>query len=494
MTVTFNTLHEEFRIHLRPFQPQSIVQAAFATLREPARDKLEGLQRLPWQIMLLVKWALQDEECSDINGRPVSRQEFDVLRQRLLEFSGQMERIGEGFWLSMRRLLYQQVAFQRRTSGGYAREAALLGTLPADHPLRALFLLKTGITPETFLDLAHTTYAAVLVDERLSVPFTWYRDLRSCFSDRVLNSFIQLISCSYPELVTFCRELRENGAPRKVSEFYELTPIRRFPFLRTATTLECWHPTLFLRGMEGMVHSILGEAGAQYIEPFSKLFERHIVSELKSTGCVLVDEDALKRLVGNDAQVPDGLLSFPEANVFVEAKAGLFDESLMVVGTAAILRHKTRAVEKAIGQGWAAATGVRQNPNTPEQVRNAPIDYLLVVTNRELNASKGTSLKQAYPAGTLEYPNADAERYLPLERVYVLSVDDFERVVAAMKHDGLDLPTMLARCVEDDRDPAQSKFLFQQHLDAQRIKNGISPLLEAALDGVTERLKGHLPD
>src|SRR5690348_8438086 len=114
MTSAFNTLYEQFPNHLRPFQPQSIVNAAFATLREPARDKVESLQRLPWQIMLLVKWTLQDEECSDVGGRLVSRQEFDALRQRLLEFSEHMERIAEGFWLSMRRLLHQQLPFQRR--------------------------------------------------------------------------------------------------------------------------------------------------------------------------------------------------------------------------------------------------------------------------------------------------------------------------------------------------------------------------------------------
>jgi hypothetical protein len=132
---------------------------------------------------------------------------------------------------------------------------------------------------------------------------------------------------------------------------------------------------------------------------------------------------------------------------------------------------------------------VRRNPGTPSQVRAAPIDYLLVVTNRELNASRGTRLRETYPAGTLEYPDADAQRYLSLDRVYVLSVDDFERVVAGIKQDRLHLPTLLSQCVEADRAPESMKFLFHQHLDALRIKHGRSQLIDDALDAVVARFE-----
>jgi hypothetical protein len=123
---------------------------------------------------------------------------------------------------------------------------------------------------------------------------------------------------------------RASVLERKTSEFFEFTPFHRFPFVRRGDVLECWHPMVFYRGMETMVHSVLSEAGAAYIEPFSKLFETHIRSELRSTECAVLDENELRGMLGQHMQVPDALLSFPEANVFVEAKAGLFDESVMV--------------------------------------------------------------------------------------------------------------------------------------------------------------------
>lgn len=486
MSESFNTLYKEFRNRLRPFQPQSVLAAAMSMLRQPAKDRMEDLERLPWQIMLIVKWALQDDMCSDVHGRLITQREFDELRQSLLEFPERMDRLASGpLWLWMRRLLHQQLAFQRRTSGGFAREAALLGSLTEDHPLRRLFKEKTALTPEQFLDLSLATYSAIL-EGQLSLPVTWFATLRPSTGDPAIRAFISLVSRTYPELRRFCREL-PHGDERKASEFFEFTPLHRFPFVRRGNVLECWHPMVFYRAMESMVHSVLSEAGPAYIQPFSRLFEAHIRTELRSTGSSLVDENDLRAMLSQDMQVPDALLSFSEANVFVEAKAGLFDESVMVAGDAKILSHKTRALQKAIGQGWSASTGVRRSAEAPAQIREAPTDYLLVVTNRELNSSRGSRLRETYPAGTLEYPNADAQRLLPLDHVYVLSVDDFERVVAAITQDHLHLPTLLSRCVQCDAAPETARFFFHQHLDAFRIKEGRSVLIDVALDAVIAR-------
>lgn len=449
---------------------------------------MQDLEKLPWQIMLIVKWALQDDMCSDVHGRLISQVEFDELRQSLLEFPERMDRLASGpLWLWMRRLLHQQLAFQRRTSGGFAREAVILASLTQDHPLRRLFNEKAGLTPEQFLDLSLATYSAIL-DGQLSLPITWFASLRSSVGDQAIRAFISLVSRTYAELRQFCREL-PHGDERKASEFFEFTPLHRFPFVRRGNVLECWHPMIFYRAMENMVHSLLSETGPAYIQPFSRLFEAHIRTELRGTGCSLFDEDDLRAMLGQDMQVPDALLSFPEANIFVEAKAGLFDESVMVAGDAKILSHKTRALQKAIDQGWSASTGVRRNLGSPTQIREAPIDYLLVVTNRQLNASRGSRLRETYPAGTLEYPNADAQKFLPLDHVYVLSVDDFERAVAAIKQDHLHLPTLLAQCVQCDAAPETARFFFHQHLDALKIKDGRSVLIDVALDAVVARFE-----
>jgi hypothetical protein len=181
-------------------------------------------------------------------------------------------------------------------------------------------------------------------------------------------------------------------------------------------------------------------------------------------------------------------LSFPGVNVFVESKAGLFDESVMVTGHSEILAHKTKALQKAIAQGWSASVGLRRAQKAPASALRASKDYLLVVTNKELNASQGTILREMYPAGTLDYPSPAEEQHLPLQHVYVVSVDDFERLMAAARTPGFDIPEFLERCVEADSNLSTSKFLFEVHLDFLRVPHGCSPVLSEALNRAQERL------
>lgn len=99
---------------------------------------------------------------------------FDDLRERVREMPDRLETSGTGsFGLTMRRLLHQQVAFQKEVSASFVREAALLGTMSPDHPLRVLFAQHAGLTPEQFIDLSFSLYASVL-NRELSLPLDWF--------------------------------------------------------------------------------------------------------------------------------------------------------------------------------------------------------------------------------------------------------------------------------------------------------------------------------
>jgi hypothetical protein len=488
VVATFNDLYKQFRNRLRPYKPFSILRAALTTLRAKSGDKLQDLKMAPWQVLLIVKWALQDKMAEDIGGRDISQLQFDGIRQKLYEFAEYMRSVpGLPLPLFFRRHVHQQIAFQREMSGGFVREAAMLGTLAEEHPLRQQFQARAGITPELFMDLALSTYPAIVLDNRMSLPFRWFSPLARIVGGASLESFYTLVARDYSQLRRFCRALPDQN-PRVASEYFESTPLRRFPFFRHGDGLECWHEMVFFRGMEGMVHSVLSEAGKAYIEPFSKLFESHVAREAFSAEFPSMNEDALRSLLGRDSKVPDALLSFPEANVLIEAKAGLFDESVMTIGNIQILSDRTKALREAIKQGWAASSVLRKTEAAPVQVRNAPIDYLLVVTNRDLETGRGTHLKEMYPDGKLAYPNAESAQFLPLERVYILSVEEFERLMSAVRQREVYLPKVLADCVEADAQPTSAKYFFEQHLTAQKIRLGRSDLVNRALDRSEERV------
>ncbi len=321
----FFSVYKELRNRMRKFQARSTVQMSMNALWQPINNTVEDLQKQPWQILLLVKWALQDSMASDQAGREISPAEFDDLRRRLYDFPKRISLFPEegSFQLFLRRMLHQQVAFQRRLSAAFTREAALLAELPLEHPLRLRFREKTGLDAVQFMDFAFAAYVAVLESKR-TFSTDWFEPLRTGYGNQCVDAFIHSISRSYEELVAFCRSLPDVNK-RRASEFYEFTPLKRFLFLRTGTILEYWHPMVFFRGMEGFVHSLRSEAGQDYIDRFSKVFENHVVGEIRRTGLDFFDEAQLQTLIGKEQRVPDALISFPDVNVFIESKAGLFD-------------------------------------------------------------------------------------------------------------------------------------------------------------------------
>lgn len=487
--IAFNDAYKEWRNCARKYRPQSVVSTAIKSLCEPTANELDDLQRAPWQVLLLVKWVCQDKSASDCSGKEITTTAFDVLRQRLWNLP---ERVSLGTRdtlpgkLFFRQLINPQIGFQRRLSPGFVREAALLAQQPTDHPLRSLFETKVGISISDFLDIAMATYAAIM-DGKRQLDVGWFDPLRNMYGDSAIDAFISCISRTYPQLIDFCRALP--GKDIKVSsELYEFPVLSRYPFLRTGNTLECWHPAVFYRGLEGFVHSVLSEEGKSYIDCFSKLFEAHVVAEAKKLGVSFFDEAALIRFVSPETKVPDVLLSFPNCNIFIESKAGLFDESVMTVGHSEIFSNKTKALRTAVKQGWSASAGLRSERRAPTQVLNANRDYLLIVTNKELSASGGSALASMYPPDTFTCPSPECAQFLPLSNIYVLSIEDFERLISGISSTEFALPSFLDDCVEANQKADTSVHFFEQHLDRWKLPRVYSELVENALKDITVRL------
>jgi hypothetical protein len=341
-----------------------------------------------------------------------------------------------------------------------------------------------GIGTLDFLDLAFATYAAIL-DGKQQFDLQWFEPLRTLYSERVIQTFVSLLSRTFPELVAFCRSLPD--AELKVaSEYFEFPVVSRYPFLRNGASIECWHPAVFYRGMENFVHSVLSEERQDYMDSFSKLFEQHVIEEARKLGAPFLDENTLRKCVAVDTKVPDGLLSFPGCNVFIESKAGLFDQSIMTMGHSKMFSDRTRALRTAVAQAWATSASLRSEKRAPSSVLNAANDYLLIVTNKELSASRGLALASMYPPGTLRYPSSESEQFLPLEHIYILSVDDFERLMAGAS--GFNLSSFLRECVEADRKAETSVHFFEQHLDMRRVPRKFSKLVSTTIDDASSRL------
>lgn len=493
LKVSFNDAYKEWRNRARVFNSESVVRAAMQLLHEPTENQLEELKQAPWQTLLLVKWVCQDNHVNQRSGRNISSSELYDLRQRLWKLPERLDLGTRDTFpavLFFRRLIHSQVGFQRGMSPGFIREAVLLAKLPQDHQLRVLFEKKVGISVLEFIDLTLALYSAILEGKK-QLDIGWFESLKPLYSTSAVNNFVSAVSRTFPELVEFFRALPDSKL-KVSSEYFEFPVVSRYPFLRTGNTIECWHPAVFYRGMESYVHSVLSEDGKEdgknYIDTFSKLFEQHVVGEAGKLGVPFIDEVELKAYLPNETKVPDGLLSFSECNIFIEAKAGLFAESVMTVGHSEIFMLKTKALRKAVTQAWSASVFLRNEKRAPQNVLNAKKDYLLIVTNRELSASRGTSLALMYPSGTLDYPNPEAATILPLEHIYVISIEDYERLLAGVVAGNIKLPLFLDECVAADQKAETAVHYFEQHLNSKKVPKKYSELVSAALEDAYSRV------
>lgn len=483
----YYTAYKPIRNRLRKFNPASVLSRALEVLWQAADSEMTALQRAPWNVLLLVKWALLNEDTSDRRGPDMPMEVFDAIRQELWSFPDRVDMIRKGSMpvrLFMRRLLFQQIEFQRKVTPGFVRQPAILASLPPEHALRGLFRTRAGMEPLDFLDLSLAAHSAIL-NGRAQMTRDWYRPLLPAYGSEKINAFLRCVSADYPELVAYMRGLK-NVNERNVSEHFHFTPLKRLPFLRTQGIYVCWHRMVFLRGMEEFAHLLMSEAGADYVRRFGKVFERYIIAEIVKTGRHFYDEDALRQTLGNDIEVPDAVIPMGAFNLIVEAKAGLFDDSLMTIGDPEYFMQRTRPLAKAIRQGWSASVAVRKG-TAPADLRNAAEDYLFVVTNKPLNVGSGSDLRSLYPVGELEYPNEEAKALLPFERVYFVSVEEFEHLIASAA-DAPALHEFLRETVRLDADPATGRLFFDDHLKKfAGLKE--SSFLDDALDASNDRVE-----
>ena len=488
--VSFNDVYKAWRNRARKYNLESIVNSGLEVLCEPESDAVRELQKAPWLTMLMVKWACQDRHPRPASLPSISPEQLYDLRQRLWQFPASLD-TGAGkampLELLMRRIVRPQIGFQRGLSKGFVREAALLAEQGEDHPLRKLFKQKTGYDVLQFIDLSFAICNGIVGGNRV-LGDAYLTSLHSTYSREVVTAFERSISRTLPELIAFCRSLPQ-AQKKFASEYFEFPVLTRYPFFRTGDAMRCWHPAVLYRGLESFVHSVLSEEEGRYMERFSRLFEQHVVAQARKVPAQFLDEHALRQLIAPETQVPDGLLSFPGCNVFVESKAALYRESVMTVGSSDIFRHMTKEITTAVQQAWATSVSLREERRAPPDVLDAVTDYLLIVYNKELGVSKGTALASIYPDGTLDYPNVEAERLLPHNHIYVLSIDDFERLTNAAASEQIELPAFLASCVRDDEERQSARHLFEQHLNRRDVPMQFSDTVEKAIHASCSRIE-----
>jgi hypothetical protein len=455
-------VHKSILNRLRRYSATSITDLALQILWNPPTGMAEEVRSAPWLTLLLVKWAVQDNQVNLRVGPPIPSAVFDRLRQELWELQGPNHGEKPNVWAMLRYLVHVQVEFQRSESWGFLRWPALYARLNPGSTNRRQFRERMGLEPEVFLDLAYGLYAAVLNRQMPLGPdyLSPFRPAYGADVDRMYELFVR-------DLPSLRQDLQSEEAQRirGKQELFEFPYLRRFPFLRLRDgRLQCWHPLVFARGLEDAVHLRLSSLGADYVNEFSRVYERYVTELASGCGLVLLDEATYKEQVGGHAPAVEAVFESDDCNILVEAKMSLFADDVLLQDNETVIHQKTKRVRDAIKQGWRVGDLIRDPASGFGTRFQRSQDFLLVVTSRELNLGTGERMRLLYPPGEFDYPDSAAEQRLPLSNVFILSIEDFEHTMGCVAAGELNLSAVLKDAVVANQRGDTARMFFSDFI------------------------------
>lgn len=455
-------VHKSILNQLRRYSATSIADLALKILWNPPTGSAEEVRSAPWLTLLLVKWSMQDNLVHLRHGPPIPPAVFDSLRQKLWEHQGPGNDEKLNIWAMLRYLIHVQVEFQRKESWGFLRWPALYARLDQGSTNRKQFREVMGLEPEAFIDLAYGMYAVVMA-RKMPLGQDFLSPFRSTYGkdvDRVYELFVR-------DLTGLRQDLQSEAAQRirGKQELFEFPYLRRFPFLRLHDgRLHCWHSLVFARGLEDAVHLRLSCLGADYVNEFSRVYERYVTELATGCGLPVFKEVDYKTHVGGHAPAVEVIFEGDNCNILVEAKMSLFADDVLLQDSETAIHQKTKRVRDAIKQGWRVGELIR-NPASKFGARfQKEQDFLFVITSRELNLGTGERMRLLYPPGKFDYPDADAQKRLPLSNVFILSIEDFERTMGCVTAGEINLSAVLKDAVAANQHGETARIFFSDFI------------------------------
>lgn len=486
----WNEAAREIKRLLAPYSLNSIIDQSLVILDRWRDQGLEEVRSAPWITLLILKLALEDERICIGSGLLCPMELLDYLRNMVWNTSDRDDGDKPGVLLMVRSLLHTQVVFQRKQSWSFLRWPSLIAELDPEHPTRKQFVATFGMEPDVWSVLMLATVVAGL-EGKTFVVRGWFDPLRTAYGSAV-DTFLEMMSRDARALRAELRsELhdrlyetkhgkrtpRPDGEARPKREKNEFPWVSKYPLLaHDSGHLAIWHRHVLAEGLDNATHTRLSSLGQQYTDGFSKVFESHVVDLAKSTGLPVIDEVAYKAAGNSSLKAVDCIIPLGEANVLIESKMSLFPDQVLISDRGPQVFMKLKRVREAILQGWRVGDLLRDGSVALPQCAAAPVDYLIVVTSRQLNAGFGENFKQMFgedvftrlnPEVPGSAPTDGQMSRLPPRHMFVLSIEEFDQLVSGVKSGDIDLLALFREVTHAISQRGGMRMFFHQVLEGR---------------------------
>ncbi len=487
----------EVQREFRRYDPISVLQQSLEYLYQPSKNPLGQLLKHPWLVMLLIKWVFQDESCN-VQGRPPisGTQLVDILQQIYnLEDIGRMPDEYEDVSLFVRVTAYRQFYYQhKRGFFDIARQEALFSRVEDNHYFKARFEAITGVAVPDFMRLSIVLLSAAH-KHACVIPRTLMFGLCPYFKPHVVDAFLRAVSIELPELPKTLKAMGENIYDQR--GFLYQTPFYSFPLIKVGGQFWCVSPHVLHRGLGYFIYDLLKRDNVnRFNAPWGKAFEKYVGTWINMTSLPVATEEEQKSVLPGDGNLIDFLVSDGGANVLIDAKGVEMAQRGMVAHQQQIVEGATgTSLMKAFVQGHDLCSRLKNLISDEHPViRSRPVNYLIVVTYKELYIGTGRALSSGVGEAKLseirnQYP---ADCHIPNENIFCLTVNEFEELMALVAKGKVGLVEALERAKRDDSDPMTSKFVFELHIRSWPESKGLNPLHEEA-DDIYNELRNAFP-
>lgn len=466
---TYYSAYKHIRNQFRCYDPLQVISACINYLKSTSKNQIEQLKKCPWLVLLLIKWVLIDEEYSSPGNKKLENDNFMKILQMVHDIGAKIRMPSEydHYMLFLRNLAYQQFLYQHSFSiNCLARQKILFGTVEDSHLFKREFFKLTGISIENFLDLSFVLLCHFIDEKEHTISSDWFNPIESCYPRIEIDNLFRALSLNLVDLKQAL--IKTEGRKRTSHEFYEQTPFLKFPLIKIGEKYVCIHNNILFRSLEHFIYDTLRAWDSnKFMAKFGETFERYIENGLSYANVKYVSEDILSRELQGTGSLIDFLINDDDVNILIDAKAVEMAYQGKITHLADIVKDRVKtSVIKAIEQSFGVVSRLKQTRSSNPVIKYKDINFLLVVTYKELYLGNGRNLYDAIAKNKLDkiltkYGNL---LQIPLENMYFITIEEFDYLIEMIKLGKTSFKTALMKAKENDSDVMSRKFEFLQHL------------------------------
>ncbi|WP_224652854.1 hypothetical protein [Pectobacterium versatile] len=452
---------------LSRFSRASFLENTYNHFQKISDGETGVVSNFPWCSFLAMKWKILIKERK--HAIAMTRADYvDVINliYALQTEASELSKKKDAF-LSVRRMLINQSLYQLDDSflqSSLVRQYVWYCE-SGDKYYSDKFYEISGFELKTYYSISHYLFALAAINKRESffihvnelmlhlVPFYGLDNVKK---------YINFISLRLVDLYGFFDNFRYDDTSEM--EYYEDTPFLKKPFLLVDNGLVVFCSAIMKYGLLTMVPDLMKlNFKGEYKEHFGRQLESYVGCFLEKKDYIYYSESQLKDKYkfASKSKVVDFFIEESDGVVFVECKAIEPANYVKVNIEPDSLKNRLNdSFIKGIFQGQECAACIQDKDAEIMEKKNC----MLIIVHREHYISNAKTLRDnIYIDLDCDVIEAAGKMLIRAERIYYLTIDEFEFLLTACKEKHVTINDFMDYCVENDSKASTMKFKINMH-------------------------------